>query len=147
MFMGDSGSQILGVFLSFMAIDFCWNVPTDITSSIENFTPIKNILIAITVFILPLSDTLTVFINRIVRGNSPFVGGKDHTTHHLFYKGITEKRIAILYSIIGLSATVLAGSLILKKTTEFLNYIYFLIFPILVFSALYLNTVIRKKQK
>ena len=27
-------------------------------------------------------------------------GGKDHTTHHLFFKGVTEKRIAILYFVI-----------------------------------------------
>jgi UDP-GlcNAc:undecaprenyl-phosphate GlcNAc-1-phosphate transferase len=60
------------------------------------------------VFILPITDTITVSINRIKRGQSPFVGGKDHTTHHLFFKGITEKRIAILFCGIGMTGLALA---------------------------------------
>jgi len=28
MFMGDSGSQFLGIFLAFCGIEFCWNIPT-----------------------------------------------------------------------------------------------------------------------
>jgi UDP-GlcNAc:undecaprenyl-phosphate GlcNAc-1-phosphate transferase len=34
-------------------------------------------------FIVPLIDTITVTIRRLMRKQSPFVGGKDHITHHL----------------------------------------------------------------
>ncbi|MGZ4079378.1 MAG: hypothetical protein ACXVDW_18245, partial [Bacteroidia bacterium] len=31
-------------------------------------------------------------------GKSPFIGGKDHTTHCFFFMGLTEKRIALMYA-------------------------------------------------
>jgi len=138
-FMGDSGSQFLGVFLAIMGIDNCWTNPN--TFSVSNL-PIAKIVIALLVFVLPLTDTITVVINRLRVGNSPFIGGKDHTTHHLFFKGITEKRIAILFFTVGLVAASLAYLLIFHFSLQLL---YFSIFYIsLVFVTLYLNTVIKK---
>ena len=40
----------------------------------------RQFLLPILAFIVPFSDTLTVVINRLSKGKSPFVGGKDHTT-------------------------------------------------------------------
>lgn len=98
MFMGDTGSQFLGAFLSVVGIDYCWNSFSLISNSWFYVNPIlMGFLSVALVFILPITDTITVSINRISRGQSPFVGGKDHTTHHLFFRGITEKRIAILF--------------------------------------------------
>ena len=37
-------------------------------------------------------------INRISRGSSPFVGGKDHTTHSLAYLGLTDRQVALVYA-------------------------------------------------
>jgi UDP-GlcNAc:undecaprenyl-phosphate GlcNAc-1-phosphate transferase len=54
MFMGDTGSQFLGLFLAVMGIDNCWNNPT---SPLINGFPIANIVIVGLVFILPLTDT------------------------------------------------------------------------------------------
>jgi UDP-GlcNAc:undecaprenyl-phosphate GlcNAc-1-phosphate transferase len=42
-----------------------------------------------------------VTINRILRGTSPFVGGRDHTTHHLSYAGFSDAQVALIF--IGLS--------------------------------------------
>jgi UDP-GlcNAc:undecaprenyl-phosphate GlcNAc-1-phosphate transferase len=95
------------------------------------------------VFILPLTDTITVSINRIRVGNSPFIGGKDHTTHHLFFKGITEKRIAILFFAIGLVGLTLAMNLIFCYTFNWI--IISIIFCAFTFLSLYLNTVIKRK--
>lgn len=139
MFMGDTGSQFLGLFLAVMGIDNCWNIPT---SQIVGDFPIVNILILFLVFLLPLTDTFTVVINRLYKGNSPFVGGKDHTTHHLFFKGVTEKRIAILYFIIGSIAIFLAYQLVI-------NFSYLLFYSsmgygLVIFLSLYLNTIIKK---
>lgn len=147
MFMGDTGSQFLGIFLAIMGIEFCWNAPVVADPAGPGFFPVKNLVIVSLVFLLPLTDTTTVFINRIARGNSPFVGGKDHTTHHLFFKGITEKRIAVLY--VGLAS---AGCFFAHYTVNFSSrsvstYLPFTIFPLLVFLGLFLNTCIRKKSK
>src|SRR5690606_3614244 len=98
MFMGDTGSQFLGLFLSVMGIDNCWNNPTSVL--VGGF-PVANPVIVLLVFLLPLTDTFSVVVNRVAAGRSPFVGGKDHTTHHLFFRGLTEKRIALLFAAIG----------------------------------------------
>ena len=50
-------------------------------------------LMPMMIFIVPIIDTLTVFIRRIARKQSPFVGGKDHTTHHLVYFGYSDKQV------------------------------------------------------
>lgn len=139
MFMGDTGSQFLGLFLATMGIDNCWNVtlPEEV-----NGVRIVNFVILLLVFLVPLVDTTTVIINRLRAGTSPFVGGKDHTTHHLFFKGLTEKRIAILYFAISIVGVCFAYNLIFN-----FSYILFYIsvfYILLVFVTLYLNTVIKK---
>ncbi len=139
MYMGDSGSQFLGVFLAGTGIEFCWN--TDIYNSSFSFT-IENLCVVILVFLLPIIDTTTVFVNRILRGNSPFVGGKDHTTHHLFFRGITEKRIFLLYAFISFTAVILAYNLIFNYSVVLLWITVF--FILVVFLTLFLNTRIRK---
>jgi UDP-GlcNAc:undecaprenyl-phosphate GlcNAc-1-phosphate transferase len=140
MFMGDTGSQFLGLFLAIFGIDNCWNNPSAIST--HHFQLLNIVLVGL-VFILPLTDTLTVTINRLKVGKSPFLGGKDHTTHHLFFKGLTEKRIAILFFVINLISIALAYNLII-------NYSVILVYcsiayAVLVSSSLYLNTIIKKR--
>ena len=140
MFMGDTGSQFLGLFLAVMGIDNCWNNPNSI--SIGGF-PFLNIVLVLLVFLIPLTDTFTVVFNRLKAGRSPFIGGKDHTTHHLFFKGITEKRIAVLYFLLSSFGAILAYLLVFRFSYALF---YFSIFYILlVFVSLYLNTIIKKK--
>jgi len=144
MFMGDTGSQFLGAFLAVVGIDYCWNSFTLINNAWFSVNPILMGFLSIAlVFILPITDTVTVSINRIKRGQSPFIGGKDHTTHHLFFKGITEKRIAILFCGIGLMGLSLALNQILNFQSSWL--VVSIIFCAITFVSLYLNTIIKRK--
>ncbi len=143
MYMGDTGSQFLGVILGYIGINYCWNAHTVAGETNAYF----GIAALVLVFILPLSDTITVTINRLRRGQSPFVGGKDHTTHHLSYTGLTDRKVAVVYCII--SALALFFYLILIQTykssgfTEILlGYIFFL----LVFLCLYGITLYNQKR-
>jgi UDP-GlcNAc:undecaprenyl-phosphate GlcNAc-1-phosphate transferase len=139
MFMGDTGSQFLGLFLAVMGIDNCWNNPT---STLVNGFPVANPVIAALVFLLPLTDTFTVMVNRTMAGRSPFVGGKDHTTHHLFFRGLTEKRIALLFAGLGSIAVFMAYNLVVSFS---FNLLYVSIFYVLVVSsALYINTAVKR---
>ncbi len=93
MYMGDTGSQFLGVFLAFVGIRFFWNTP-----SLEgHLEPARQIVTTLMVFLLPIVDTTIVSINRILRGSSPFVGGRDHTTHHLGYAGLSDGQVALTF--------------------------------------------------
>jgi len=96
LFMGDTGSQFLGVFLAFVGIKYFWNVEW-----MENTSPIAgNFVLILAIFALPLIDTTTVVINRILRGQSPMVGGKDHTTHSLAHAGFNDRQVALIFGFI-----------------------------------------------
>jgi len=97
MFMGDTGSQFLGVLIAFIGVRFFWNA----TGPAGDQATERQILAPLMVFLLPICDTTTVSINRIMRGRSPFVGGRDHTTHHLSYLGLSDAQVA--FTFIGLS--------------------------------------------
>jgi UDP-GlcNAc:undecaprenyl-phosphate/decaprenyl-phosphate GlcNAc-1-phosphate transferase len=137
MFMGDTGSQFLGVFLAILGIDHCWNIsPAPDVQFPVNYES-KSILAAGLVFLIPLCDTTTVVINRISRGQSPFVGGKDHTTHHLFFKGITEKRIAVLFTVLSSVACFLAYQIMIDREWTMLKFALYSIYPLVVFGFLF----------
>lgn len=102
MYMGDNGSQFLGSLLSIFGIIFLWN------HNPENFLISKNFILVALVFMMPLIDTTTVTINRLLKGNSPFVGGKDHTTHNLSYLGLNDRKVAITFIIMSLISCIFA---------------------------------------
>jgi UDP-GlcNAc:undecaprenyl-phosphate GlcNAc-1-phosphate transferase len=97
-YMGDTGSQFLGVFLAASSIIFIWNF-RDFPDSIFE---LKQFVVPMLFFIVPLMDTTTVTIRRILRKQSPFVGGKDHITHHLAYLGFSDKQVALILLAISL---------------------------------------------
>jgi UDP-GlcNAc:undecaprenyl-phosphate GlcNAc-1-phosphate transferase len=94
MYMGDTGSQFLGALLAAIGIMYLWN---DVYSVGDGLVSRKFVLVIMS-FILPIIDTTCVVINRISRGSSPFVGGKDHTTHSLAYLGLTDRQVALVYA-------------------------------------------------
>ncbi|NJD60359.1 MAG: hypothetical protein FIA98_13280 [Anaerolineae bacterium] len=88
--MGDSGSMFLGFTLAALAI--------------ARRTQASNIFAIIgvptLVFLLPILDTALVTITRILRGQSPAEGGKDHTSHRLVAFGLSERQaVLVLYAI------------------------------------------------
>jgi UDP-GlcNAc:undecaprenyl-phosphate GlcNAc-1-phosphate transferase len=103
-FMGDKGSQFLGIYLSYISIQYFWNVEL-LSEKYLNW--LQQGLVPLLLFLIPILDTTFVTFNRILKGNSPAIGGKDHTTHHWYYFGLSQRKIAILYFLI----TILSGFL------------------------------------
>jgi UDP-GlcNAc:undecaprenyl-phosphate GlcNAc-1-phosphate transferase len=137
-YMGDTGSQFLGVILAYVGIHFCWNVG----NSPDGGGALVGITALLTVFALPIIDTTVVTINRLRRGQSPFVGGKDHTTHHLSYHGYKDGQVAILFSIlsvIGVVAYLVLTSFFNNPESKLILGIYFVSF-LLVFVRLFMIT-------
>jgi UDP-GlcNAc:undecaprenyl-phosphate GlcNAc-1-phosphate transferase len=133
MYMGDTGSQFLGVLLAALSISYLWNPVTTDELSIS-----RQFLIPLLCFIVPIVDTMTVTIKRLRKGNSPFVGGKDHTTHHLAYLGFSEKQVASIIALISIFSGVLSVLIItwITKWTYWYTFIFASYF-ILVFTLLF----------
>ncbi len=144
-FMGDTGSQFIGIFLAFCGIDSCWNTPVLEANNLPVMHPFQNIVIVALVFVMPLTDTVIVVINRLLKGSSPFVGGRDHTTHFMFFNGITEKRIAVLFLLINGMGGLLAFLLITRFAYSVEVCLAFLSYPVLLF--LFLLYLTRRKKK
>ena len=141
-YMGDTGSQFLGLLLAFFGILFLWNCRSEGTLLSAD----QRVLMVICMFILPLSDTTTVVIKRLRRGKSPFVGGKDHTTHHLSYLGLKDRGVAGVFIGIALISGLLV--LCIYNTLPWAcTSLLFVIFPLIVFTALFIiaNKNIPKK--
>lgn len=144
LFMGDTGSMFLGSAIAFLGIKYGWNM--DIAGESPDAW-IRVLSIAI-IFIIPLTDTTTVFFKRISSGRSPFIGGKDHTTHHLYYLNIKEQHVALIFAFIGLISVIS----IFKLVYLYNNWNVFITlgcfsFVIIVFCALFYIANINKDKE
>ncbi|HOZ30613.1 MAG TPA: MraY family glycosyltransferase [Bacteroidales bacterium] len=143
MYMGDSGSQFLGAILAWIGISFFWNsTPID---ELQYAFNTKQALIVALAFIIPLTDTTTVTINRLLKRKSPFVGGKDHSTHYLFYLGVPVKWVGVIYFILNTIGVFFALYLIhTGKDFKYSQLWLYFIFPLITFLFLFLNTKFTK---
>ena len=89
-FMGDSGSLFIGFTLAVLAI-----ARQPQASNVFAITGVPTLL-----FLLPILDTSLVALTRILRGQSPVIGGQDHTSHRLIAFGFSERQtLLVLYTV------------------------------------------------
>jgi UDP-GlcNAc:undecaprenyl-phosphate GlcNAc-1-phosphate transferase len=85
--------------------------------------------VPILLFLLPILDTVLVTFTRLLRGQSPVRGGRDHTSHRLIAFGLSERQTVFALYGIALVCGIAAASL------EAIQYWYSLVLaPILVIS-------------
>lgn len=94
-YLGDAGALYLGFLLAAISIR------VDVNSDIE----IIRVLVPLLIFAIPVIDITQVVISRVVKGKSPFEGGRDHLSHLLLNKGLSEGKVL---TIITASALTLA---------------------------------------
>jgi UDP-GlcNAc:undecaprenyl-phosphate/decaprenyl-phosphate GlcNAc-1-phosphate transferase len=104
-FMGDSGSQVLGFTLGALGLATSWKVAE---------TTVATLVLPLLVLAVPILDTGLVAITRLVEGRPIHEGGKDHSSHRLVRGGLTEHRTVVLLAAIAaaLGATSLAYSVL-----------------------------------
>lgn len=91
-YMGDAGALFLGLLISSLAVRFDPNPINRLSGFLVPF-----FLIAV-----PIMDTCVVVLKRILRGVSPFTGGRDHLSHRLIRAGLTKRQSVISLWIITL---------------------------------------------
>lgn len=143
LFMGDAGSQYIGLLVSFFSIKFLLNVGTLIAQP-----KWIGLIICLIAFTPAAVDSLTVTINRLRAGKSPMVGGKDHTTHHLVYAGLTDKQVWYVFVLISFLSTLFSVVLVyLANMGIIVPIIFFILFFLSVFFILYRITLKYKAPK
>jgi UDP-GlcNAc:undecaprenyl-phosphate GlcNAc-1-phosphate transferase len=93
-FMGDSGSQLLGFLLAVLGLAASWTTAG---------TTVATMLLPLLVLAIPILDTTLVTVRRLAERRPVTQGGKDHTSHRLVYYGLSETRAVLLLALIGVA--------------------------------------------
>jgi UDP-N-acetylmuramyl pentapeptide phosphotransferase/UDP-N-acetylglucosamine-1-phosphate transferase len=113
-FMGDTGSLILGFLVAVFTISFME------MNSVRTETPIpyrfSSAGMALSVIILPAVDTIRVFVRRLMHGSSPFRADKSHIHHRLLSLGYSQLQVVIILSSVNLAFIIV--SFVLRNMGE-----------------------------
>ncbi len=109
-FMGDTGSLIVGLICAILAITFI-----EANKGLEHPYAFKAVpAVAIGVLIVPLYDTLRVFTLRILKGKSPFSPDRNHIHHLLIDIGLSHMQatsVLAVFNILFIVAVILLQDL------------------------------------
>lgn len=95
-FMGDSGSLIIGAILSVLAMRV---VDHDVSRLPQWLRSVPTPLFAMSVIAYPLVDTFRVFVVRTAKGRSPFQADRNHIHHRLLALGLGHRgTVLVLYA-------------------------------------------------
>ena len=106
-FMGDTGSQFIGFMAAFLCIYL-----------VENVYVTLNPALPLLLLGLPVLDTITVMIQRIYIGQSPFSPDKRHIHHRLLSLGFTHaEAVSCIYA---LQSVFLLAAFLLRYQSDWL---------------------------
>jgi len=128
-FMGDTGSLLIGFILSSISLGTRY---TDV-NNIGLFAPIL-------ILAIPIYDTFLVIYFRWKKGISPFLGSKDHFALRLEKMGYSRKKILVLTYICGIILSVISFLVTITKFYYALT-LFILTFLIALFFAFKLGEI------
>jgi UDP-GlcNAc:undecaprenyl-phosphate GlcNAc-1-phosphate transferase len=92
-YLGDAGALYLGFLLAAISIRV----------DVNNDSKVIRALVPLLIFAIPVIDITQVVISRVIKGKSPFEGGRDHLSHLLLNKGLSEDKVLTLLSVTALT--------------------------------------------
>jgi UDP-GlcNAc:undecaprenyl-phosphate GlcNAc-1-phosphate transferase len=96
-FMGDSGSMVLGLVLSAAATSATTSAdPQAFNGALGSLALYLPLLVPLSVLALPFVDLLLAVARRVRRGRSPFAPDKQHLHHRLLELGHSHRRAVLL---------------------------------------------------
>ena len=85
-YLGDAGALYLGFLLAAISIRI----------DLNNEHAFNRVLVLLLVLALPVIDITQVVISRILKGKSPFQGGRDHISHLLLDHGYSQGKVLMI---------------------------------------------------
>ena len=95
-FMGDSGSMLLGLMLAASAITLTGQVDPNAISAEKLGPTLLPLLLPFAVLAIPVVDLLLAIVRRIKAGKSPFAPDKEHLHHRLLSMGNSQLRTSFI---------------------------------------------------
>ncbi|MDY6988805.1 MAG: MraY family glycosyltransferase [Thermodesulfobacteriota bacterium] len=123
LFMGDAGSQLMG----FLAVTLCLGLTQD-------QGPLSPVLPLILLG-FPVLDTLTVMLERVAEGRSPFVADKNHFHHKLMRLGLYHtEAVFVVYVIQTLLVT---SAFVFRFYSEWFLLMVYVLFSVAILAAFF----------
>src|SRR3984885_10867543 len=101
-FMGDTGSMLLGLLLAYGPISSTASLDNNIlinyasSSPVDRFATILPLLLPIAILIIPYTDLLLAVVRRMAAGKSPFAADRQHLHHRLQNMGHSHRQTVLL---------------------------------------------------
>ncbi len=98
LFMGDSGSMLIGLVLSASALTLTGQFAgTDISSDGNSiFVAVLPVLLPVSLLMVPVADLVLAVVRRTRAGRSPFAPDKQHLHHRLLEIGHSQRRAVLI---------------------------------------------------
>jgi UDP-N-acetylmuramyl pentapeptide phosphotransferase/UDP-N-acetylglucosamine-1-phosphate transferase len=110
-FMGDSGSLIVGLILGVLGIKLIEFDPAQLSGSVVG---ISRPLFVMSVLAYPLIDALRIVILRSLKGSSPLEADRNHIHHALLDMKLNHRQISIvlyIYTMVVIASAVLVKNM------------------------------------
>ena len=128
-FMGDSGSQMLGFSVGALALLATQGEASPLSAALP-----------LLLLGIPIMDTLTVMLTRIRAGRSPFSADSNHLHHRLLALGFAHREAVLLIYLMQVALVLLAYFLRFESDSE-------VVIAFCVFSGVVLGLLRRAMQK
>ena len=97
-YLGDAGSLYLGFLLAAISIRI----------DLDNDSALIRALVLILILAIPVIDAAQVVVSRIVKSQSPFQGGRDHISHLLLNRGLSQSAVLFILTTFSVLFAVVA---------------------------------------
>ena len=136
-FMGDTGSQTIGLIICFLGLKLLEVVK-------QNDVPeINSVMLVFSPLFLPCFDVVRVFLQRMIKRKNPFLPDCGHIHHRLIDAGFSK--YSILYLIFSISVIITICNILL---TRFINVNFVIIINVILWigANMYLTHIIKNKK-
>lgn len=132
-FMGDTGSMIIGFLIAFFIIRFIGYSQTHISSQFHNSGPV----LAFAIVFFPLLDTFRIFVIRlIIHKKNPFLADKNHLHHRFLDLGFSHIRTTA--SIVIINVIIMIFAYFIKNLDIHLQFVLLLLTGSLLYSVFFI---------
>jgi UDP-GlcNAc:undecaprenyl-phosphate GlcNAc-1-phosphate transferase len=140
-FMGDTGSLVLGFIISVIAIQF-----NELNVGLKNIYAIHAApAVSIAIIMIPFYDTIRVFLTRIFKNKHPFTPDKTHIHHYILELGFSH-RVATLMIFTANTLIIIVAVLLRDISNTWLLAILLLLTTVLFYTPITIVEMKRKKS-
>lgn len=139
LFMGDSGSLVVGAIICVLAINAINEPNANIP---EWLATVNRPVLVMSILVYPLIDTIRVFTIRAIKGTSPFSADRNHIHHRLILHGLSHAKTVLLLYLFNIIVVLSVVALNVQNPT-----ISFVVAIVIAFALVSIPFLIKVKKK